>query len=84
MATDDESEYGGVSGVIQPAAKGHAALSAQEKRFVNAVFRKRMAGIDVTLPPDDLHRPAVDEVLADLPVRTAGRIPSEAEGENVS
>jgi hypothetical protein len=84
MATDDESEYGGVGGVIQPAAKGHNALTAQEKRTVNAVYRHRMAGVDVTIPPSDLHRPFVDEILAELPDRTAGRTPNEAEGENVS
>ena len=84
MATDEGSEYGGVAGVIQPAALGHSELTAQEKRFVNAVYRKRMAGVDVNIPPTDLHRPAVDAVLADLPVRTAGRTPDEAEGENVS
>lgn len=84
MATDEGTEYGGVGGVIQPAALGHTDLTARQKRLVNAVYRKRMAGIDVTIPLDDLHRPGVDEVLEGLPARTAGRTPDEAEGENVS
>lgn len=84
MATEYETEYGGVAGVIQPAAKGHVDLPAGERRMINAVYRKRMAGVDPTIPKDDLHRPAVDEILEGMPVRTAGRVPSEAEGEIVS
>lgn len=89
MATDEASEYGGGPHVIQTAADGHVDLPAKERRFINAVFRKRMAGIDVTIPEDDAHRPGVDAVLADLDNskgtgRTAGRTPDEAIGENIS
>jgi hypothetical protein len=84
MATDEGTEFGGVAGIIQPAALGHTELTAREKRMVNAIHRHRMAGVDVTIPRDDLHRPAVDEILKELPTRTAGRTPDEAEGENVS
>jgi hypothetical protein len=94
MATED-SEYGGSSGIIQPrirpgdGGEGHIDLTAAQKRFVNAVYRRRMAGIDETIPADDLHRPGVDAVLADLDNskgtgRTAGRTPDEAEGESIS
>jgi hypothetical protein len=89
MATEYESEYGGVSNVIQPAAKGHVDLTAKERRFINASYRRRTAGVDFSLPETDLHRPYVDEVLADFDNskgtgRTAGRTPDEAVGENVS
>lgn len=89
MATDEHGEYSGGPHVIQTAADGHVALPSKERRFINAVYRKRMAGIDVTIPPTDLHRPGVDAVLADLDNskgtgRTAGRTPDEAIGENIS
>jgi hypothetical protein len=89
MATDEHSEYGGGPNVIQTAADGHVDLTAKERRFINAVYRHRMAGIDESIPPTDLHRSAVDAVLADLDNtkgtgRTAGRTPDEAIGENVS
>jgi len=89
MAKDEASEYGGGPHVIQTAADGHVDLPAKERRFINAVYRRRMAGIDVNLPPDDLHRPGVDAVLADLDNskgtgRTAGRTPDEATGDSIS
>jgi hypothetical protein len=89
MATDEPGEYSGGPHVIQTNADGHVTLPSKERRFINAVYRKRMAGIDVTIPADDLHRPGVDAVLADLDNskgtgRTAGRTPDEAIGENIS
>lgn len=89
MATDEASEYGGGPNVIQTAADGHVDLTAKERRFINAVFRKRTAGVDFDLPLTDLHRPGVDAVLADLDNtkgtgRTAGRTPDEAIGESIS
>lgn len=104
MAKDDGTEYGGSAGIIQPKIRpdggsGHTQLTAREQRMVGAIYRKRMAGVDVTIPEDDLHRPAVDAVLADLdgtgtsdyvsrdgsvPGRTAGRGPDEVNGESVS
>lgn len=89
MATDEGSEYSGGPNIIQKAKDGHVDLTAQEKRTVNAIYRSRMAGIDVTIPPTDLHRPAVDEVLAlfdnskDTGI-TAGRTPDETVGEVVT
>lgn len=84
VAIDEGSEYGGKAGIIQKAADGHVDLPAKERRFVNAVYARRTAGVDFTLPETDLHRPYVDEVLADLPIRTAGRTPTETEGDQVS
>jgi len=84
MATDEESEYGGRAGIIQKAADGHVDLTAREQRFVRQVYIRRTAGIDETIPSTDLHRPHVDEVLADLPKRTNGRTPDETIGEQIS
>ena len=84
MAIDEGSEYGGKAGIIQKAVDGHVDLPAKERRFVNASWAKRTAGVDFNLPLDDLHRPYVDEVIADMATRTSGRTPDETEGDIVS
>jgi hypothetical protein len=83
MATD-ETEYGGKSGIIQKAEDGHVDLTPRERRLVNAIYSKRTAGVDFALPENDLHRPFVDELVKDLPIRTNGRTPDETEGDSVS
>jgi hypothetical protein len=89
MAIDEAGEYSGGPNIIQKAQDGHVDLTAREKREINAIYRHRMAGIDVSIPPTDLHRPAVDAVLAKFDNSkdtgiTAGRTPDEAVGEVVT
>lgn len=81
---DEGTEYGGNAGIIQKAEDGHVNLTARERRLVNAIYRNRTAGVDFTLPENDLHRPFVDELIKDLPTRTNGRTPDETEGDSIS
>lgn len=84
MPADFETEYGGKSGIIQTAADGHVTLPGKERRLINAIYRRRTAGVDFDLPTNDVHRPFVDALIQDLPTRTNGRTPDEAEGDSIS
>lgn len=67
-----ETEYGGREGIIQKAEDGHVDLPAQEQAMLLRSEGIRGAGMDVTIPADDLHRSAVDEYLADRATRFNG------------
>ncbi len=79
------SEYGGSPGIIQPSVgqktgskrnltgAGHTELTASEQAMILRSEGRRDAGMDETIPADDLHRGFVDERIADRKVRMAGR-----------
>lgn len=83
MPYRDESEYGGTGALIEPVEKGHVRMSTGERRMVAAIWDRRSAGQDPNLPEGDLHKPHTDAVYADLPTRTAGRLPEEEPGERI-
>jgi hypothetical protein len=64
---DDEGEYGGVMGLIQPQSKGHdidAPDHVQEKAFIVRFEGKRSAQVMEDLDPTDEHYAAVIELQA--------------------
>lgn len=71
---DEESEYGGVMGLLQPKTKGHdidAPDHVQEKAFIVRFEGKRSAQVMEDLDPTDEHYDAVLE-LQELRARTLG------------
>lgn len=73
-----ESEYGGVSGGIQPASRGHRLMEAGENRTVQTVWSGRTAPLVFgALPPTDAHYEGYREIIDNLPARTWGRTPDE-------
>jgi hypothetical protein len=78
-----ESEYGGKDGSPQKAEDGHVNMTAAENRRVHRIWGSRTAGLMLDLPETDLHYQNVQEVLAELPLRTNTRTPEEQPTDQV-
>jgi hypothetical protein len=81
---NEDSEYGGTHGGIQPAEKGHQQMTARENRTVQTVYSGRTAPIvNGELPSTDMHYDGYREIVDNLPIRTWGRTPDEQPPDRV-
>jgi len=77
MVFKGETEYGGRNGVMQLAEDGHVLSGAEQAMLVRSEGI-RGAGMDVSIPADDLHREAVDAYLEDRATRFNGYTEEDA------